>query len=109
MEDVKRVVSLYRAAEGLQKEVKDILQCLESGKETKELAKLIDINQKIQEIRVRIDEVKDLVKVIEEAQGYVGICDQYLSDWSMLTEGTDKIEEAEEKTKYIQDLIRFRD
>ena len=44
MDDVKRVVSLYRAAEGLQKEVKDILQCLESGKETKELAKLIDIN-----------------------------------------------------------------
>ena len=44
MDDVKRVVLLYRAAEALQKEVKDILQCLESGKETKELAKLIDIN-----------------------------------------------------------------
>jgi hypothetical protein len=52
-------------AESFQKEVKDILQGLESGKEVKELPKLIEINEKIQEIRVRIEEVKEFEKVIE--------------------------------------------
>lgn len=64
MPEITRVVSLYRLAEGLQKEVKDVLQCLESGKETKELAKIIQMNEKIQDTRVRIEEAKDLVKVI---------------------------------------------
>jgi hypothetical protein len=77
-------------AESLQKEVKDILQGLESGKEVKELSKLIEINEKIQEMRVRIEEVKELEKVIEQAQGYVAIANEYLSNWSMLNNGSDK-------------------
>ncbi len=44
----------------------------------------------MQEMRVRIEEVKELAKVIEEAQGYVAITDEYLSNWSILTEGTDQ-------------------
>lgn len=34
MDEVERVVTLYRVAEGLQKEIKDVIECLESGRET---------------------------------------------------------------------------
>jgi PLU-1-like protein len=90
MDEVLKVVWLFKAAEGLQKLVKDTLQGLESGKEVKELSILIEINDQVQEMRVRIEEVKELVKVIEEAQGFVTITDEYLTNWSILTEGSDK-------------------
>ncbi len=41
-------------------------------------------------MRVRIEEVKELAKVIEEALGYVAITDEYLTNWSILTDGSDK-------------------
>lgn len=90
MDEVQRVVGLYRAGESMQKEIKDTLQGLESGKEVKELSKLIEIDGMVQEMRVRIEEVKELAKVIEKAQRYVAITDEYLSNWSMMTEGTEK-------------------
>lgn len=65
------------------------------------MSKLIEITERVQKIGVNIEEVKELLKIIEEAQGHELICDKYLSNWTFLTEDSDELTEPEDKQKYL--------
>lgn len=64
-DEITRVRELHKGASALQKEIKAAIEGLESGRETWELVKIKEMAQRVVEIKVRIEEVKAITKVIE--------------------------------------------
>ncbi len=109
MLEISHMFSLYKESASLQRQLRDIKDSLDSGKQRCELSELLDLGKNVQQLRIHIDDMKQLNLIIEEAKAYTDRCNTYIGEWDkVVVEGT-AIEDEGKAREYINEIIKFRD